>query len=287
MKNSELDQNSSWEQIGAHLYAVSESAYALPANSNSFSSYLIRVSEQTNRKEAMVWRIVAAYKYYKHLKAIHFADLPVEPSTKLSVDNLDILAKLERAMPEADFLEVAQKVLNCNISRSQLREVWAQYKDVLEGETARGRGKTAPKANFEEQKQAIHAFEAKLFMQLTESKEIFGNVKVVKQIKLPNRRIVDFTMIANSDGLKIHGLEAAGSVRRDYASIYSGLKSFYDYLWLVVSEEQQAKTLPGDVGILLSSYNKLTVLRPAKLNVTTETAETQFLRTLLQISAFG
>lgn len=288
MKNGELDQNSSWDQIGAHLYAVSESSYALPASSNSFSSYLIRVSEQTNRKEAMVWRIVAAYKYYKHLKAIHFADLPVEPSSKLSVDNLDILAKLERAMPEADFLEVAQKVINSDISRSQLREVWAQYKDVLEGETARGRGKTAPKANFEEQKQAIHAFEAKLFMQLSEAQEIFGDVKLIKQLRLQTGQPVDYTLVASKEGLKIHAVEYVGFAFPDYVDIYAGLRPFYDYLWLIVTEKnEQCKGLPEDVGILLSTYSNLTVLRPAKLNVTTETAETQFLRTLLQSSAFG
>lgn len=288
MKAINLDKESSWVEIGAHLYAASESTYSLPVYTNSFSAYLLRVAEKTQRKEAMVWRIFAAYKYYKHLKAIHFADLPVEPSNKLSVDNLDILAKLERAMPEADFLEVAQKVINSDISRSQLREVWAQYKDVLEGETARGRGKTAPKANFEEQKQATHAFEAKLFMQLAESKELFGDVKLIKQLRLQTGQPVDYTLIASNEGLKIHAVEHVGFEFPDYADIYAGLRPFYDYLWLIVTEKnEQCKGLPDDVGILLSTYSKLTVVRSAKLNVTTETAETQFLRTLLQSSAFG
>lgn len=287
MKAINLDKDSSWVEIGAHLYAASESTYSLPVYTNSFSAYLLRVAEKTQRKEAMMWRIFAAYKYYKHLKAIHFAELPIEPSAKLSVDNLDILAKLERAMPETDFLEVAQKVINSDISRSQLREVWAQYKDVLEGETARGRGKTAPKANFEEQKQAIHAFEAKLFMQLTESSEIFGNVKIIKQLRLQTGQPVDYTLVASKDELRIHAVESVGFVFPDYTVIYKGLRPFYDYLWLVVSNEKHAQSLPEDVGILLSTYSKLTVVRSASLQVKTETAETQFLRTLLQSSAFG
>jgi len=121
-------------------------------DSDSFTSWLDKNASRFGVKPAMLWRILAAGRFTSQIreslinKQIHVPELCDLPD-KVSPESIELLAKIERAIPDDLFPKLAQKVFSGEVKRAELRSTWQTYRPALAGKTARGRGVPIPRLN--------------------------------------------------------------------------------------------------------------------------------------------
>ena len=104
---------------------------------------IVKISEQTNVKPASLWRFLTSVRIYDQLEDLfshHSIPFPALTSSS-SAENIELLGRLRRVMPMASLLPAAVAVLENRMSRGALRNLWNDYKPVMQGKTVRGRGK--------------------------------------------------------------------------------------------------------------------------------------------------
>ncbi len=104
---------------------------------------MVKISEQAHVKPASLWRFLSSVRIYDQLGELfshHGIPCPALTSSS-SAENIELLGRLRRVMPIAAFLPAAAAVLENRMSRAALRNLWNDYKPVMQGKTARGRGK--------------------------------------------------------------------------------------------------------------------------------------------------
>jgi hypothetical protein len=155
-----------WVSISRHILEVDEKG-SWSVTNRTFTDWLTALSAQLDITESGLWRYYRAGKYYQalaaNLKAKGVDTPPFELlPKKISPENLETLEKIERVAPENIFNELAARVIQCSIKRSELRSSWVAYREVLDGKTARGIGVVAPRADLTNRIQLLMIGEAEV-----------------------------------------------------------------------------------------------------------------------------
>lgn len=155
-----------WVSISRYILEVDEKG-SWSASNRTFTDWLTSLSAQLSITESGLWRYYRAGKYYQSLAANLKAKGVDTPSfeflsKKVSPENLETLEKIERVAPDNIFNELAARVIQCSIKRSELRSAWVAYREVLDGKTARGIGVVAPRADLTNRIQLLMIGEAEV-----------------------------------------------------------------------------------------------------------------------------
>ena len=277
----------SWAKIGLLLNQVDHSGY-WKKSSGSFTEWLKALSPTLSVKEASLWRYLTAARYYQELHEtlkVNGVSSPTldELSDKVSPENLEILSKLSRVMPENVYLQLAQQVLAGTITRAELRETWLAYRPVLEGRTARGMGVPVPRINPADSNQFDSMLEAQVFMALSASGSEWTGIENPDRYQLTMQVCPEFppdvkkififdavvTLRAKKSGpLVFHGIEIKGShFSSSTYDLLEQLTPYCDFLWIAThgsTTELGKLQLPEHIGLMVALENEIQVIRPAQ-----------------------
>jgi hypothetical protein len=278
----------SWAQIGLLLDQVDHSGY-WQKSSGSFTEWLKALSPSLNLKEASLWRYLTAARYYQELRKTLIASgvsIPSldELSDKVSPENIEILSKLARVMPDDVFRKIAQQVVASTVTRAELRETWLAYRPVLEGRTARGKGVAVPKINPADSFQSESMLEAQIFTALSANGSEWTGIErpdryelfmhVSPELPLNARQRFTFDAVAavrahKSAPLTFHGIEIKGSylISRSTYELLERQTPFCDFLWVAThgrTSELSMECIPEHVGLMIADGNSIQVIRPAQ-----------------------
>lgn len=95
---------------------------------------------------------------------------PAELPDTVSPENLELLGKLSRFVPDEHLPTLAQRVLTGDITRAELRQTWVAYRPALGGRTARGKGVAVPWVSPIDPKQCLSIVEAQVFTALSSAR---------------------------------------------------------------------------------------------------------------------
>ena len=275
----------SWINVSLLIIQVDELRYWQDTH-NSLSDWIRTVSGPLGHKESSLWRYFTSGRYYQQLqitldnKSITSPKLQ-DLSPKVSPENLEILAKLERVMPKNSFIKLAQRVINMQISRDELRLNWQAYRPILEGKTARVLRDSAPKISHANPRQKDSLTEAEILTTISPGNapwigpgtpafyELFIDVRPehLPEEKCPTFDAVAVVRMNSSDPTEFHGVEIHSSHLGLSPSKFHLLDlqhHYCDYLWLAVdSPEQIANTnlIPEYVGLIVVSGGKVDIVR--------------------------
>jgi hypothetical protein len=149
---------SSWAVIGLILDRVEREKY-WARDARSFSEWLRSFAPKIGMKETSLWRYLGATRYYRKLRKDGSPSLARIPKD-VSAENLELLEKLERVVPEDEFEAMAKRVLAGEVERNELRELWRTYRPILRGRTARGKGVIVPRIDPKDREQLMDQKEA-------------------------------------------------------------------------------------------------------------------------------
>jgi hypothetical protein len=275
----------SWINVSLLIIQVDELRYWQDTHS-SLSDWIRNVSGPLGYKESSLWRYFTSGRYYQQLQITLDKKSITSPklqdlSPKVSPENLEILAKLERVMPKNSFIKLAQRVINIQISRDELRLNWQAYRPILEGKTARVLRDSAPKISHANPRQKDNLRQAEILTTISlgnapwigvGTPDFFELFIDVRPERLPEEEYPTFDAVAavRMDPASItefHGIEIHSSHLGLPPSKYHllELQHYYcDYLWLAVdSPEQISNTnlIPKFVGLIVVRSGKIDVIR--------------------------
>lgn len=275
----------SWTQIAEVLDRVERNEF-WRRSSGSFTEWLKAFSRALDLKEASLWRYLAAFRFYRQLQKPLARALSSSPLDELpdhvSPDNLDLLSRLVRVLPDDAFQQLAAKVMEGTITRDELRDTWQTYRSVLAGRTARGKGVSTPRFNSGDPVQFNSMLEAQVLAVLsaggagwtgTESPSLYELVKHVRPEFPPNiRQRFEFDAVAivrfgRTDPVVLHGIEVRGHSRFHPVDNLLDLRAPYcDFLWLAVHEQTLAiveDRVPDYVGLMVAHRDEIEIIRHA------------------------
>jgi len=235
-----------------------------------------------------MWRYLASARYYETLhddltkRGIECPRL-VGLSASVSPENLELLAKFERAAPSDVYEEIAARVVHGSITRAEMRKVWSAYRPVLAGRTARGSGIPAPKANFTDPVQYDSMVEANIFKVLMligpawmrSDKPYLYKIfhHVTPEFKSSKFRFqfdaVVMTSKSRRAATEYHGIEIRGDNRLQDMEFLERLerqRPYCHFLWIALeghSSDARIYRTPQHVGLLAISCGHVRVLRQA------------------------
>jgi len=147
----ENGKSHSWGELSLLLNSIEKTGF-WHRNADSFTEWIDKNASMFGVKPPMLWRIVTAGRFVQQIrnhlltKNIQVPDLEELPDS-VSAENVELLAKLERVLPEEAFANYAQKVFFGKVKRAELRSAWQSFRPTLGGKTARGRGVAPPRLN--------------------------------------------------------------------------------------------------------------------------------------------
>lgn len=153
-----------WGAVFLLLDSIEQSG-CWQGEADSFTNWIDKNAVRFHVKPATLWRIFAAGRFVHQGRdriIAKGANLPPieEMADAVSPESVELLSKIERAIPDEKFAEIANKVFSGNCKRSELREIWQTYRPILKGKTARGRGVTAPRLDQKDPEQFNSLMEA-------------------------------------------------------------------------------------------------------------------------------
>jgi hypothetical protein len=290
-----------WQDMAALLMRVDQERL-WEGHAPSFTAWLAGMARRTDLQESVFWRCLKAGRIYRELSGREDFDQDLA----VSAESLELADKIRRHAPRAVTHDVVERTLDGELSRTELREVWATYRPLAGGSTARGRlpedegardeAVAARLSSWEAQKrkpenraearrgELIAAFREGSFVGAhdqarTESRlhGIDGRLAAMMVV----RRRVD-----QPERLELHGLWTCVSdpELRDFEFTAPG---GVDFMWLALgqpelAEKAQAKT-PRMLGLLeLTRERVLRVVRPAQARQGNAAARLDLLARLLQ-----
>jgi len=254
IENGELR---SWGQVSALLDQIDISGY-WHRDSDSFTEWLGKNAHTFRVKPAMLWRNFTSGRYLNQLRVAakeRGVDIPVlaEIPKLVSPENIELLAKLERIIPVAEFDALLVRALKGEVKRVELRGLWETYRPVLKGQTARGRNVVPPKINRQDPQQYRSYMEANLLLALkaagsswtgyekTERFELYLNVTPVEERQDEGLSVVSDLLPAvamvKPKGMPIeyHGIYFESFHQPNKLPVYQEPdKAHTDYLWLIL-----------------------------------------------------
>jgi hypothetical protein len=283
-----------WAKVGALLDRVDREKF-WARDARSFSEWLKSFAPKIGVNESSLWRYLRASRYYEKLQKELAVSDNFSPSPRLhasvSAENLEILQKLERVVPKGEFDALAGRALHGVATRSELRELWKTYREIL-GRNARGRGVTPSRVDPANVVQRGMQMEAKTLTTLMSASPKWTGVehpefyRVITRAALPEgaddeaRGIFDgddsdflapdpFDVLAliranEKSELKLIGVQLLS--RTDRLHLLFRYAPFCDELWIAIREDQ---VLPDEiaasfVGILRVKNNEVQVERETK-----------------------
>lgn len=276
-----------WPIIGFMLLSA-EHNQLWQADCNSFTAWVRIFSKEINKQESSCWRYLAATKYYLKLKKIlnsNGIECPVITAFPESVssENIELLEKLHRAMPEDQFLNYAQKTIENKIKRKELREAWSIYRPVLQGKTARGI-KEAPSVSFKDKLQFDSQAEAIALSSLINGdgswvkKEASDFYKTYRGVELtfsiPGKNYIympDLLILTGSKKSKellVHAVEYTSLINpQQLIEKLASASQQVNFVWLMFNIKmiESTNALPHNLGLIaLYGADNFEVIRTAK-----------------------
>lgn len=276
-----------WPIIG-YLILSAEHIKLWQADFKSFTEWIRVFSREIKRQESLCWRYLAAAKFYLKLHDI-LNDNNIECpaitalSEDISPENVELLSKLYRVMPQDQFLNYAQRTIENDIKRKELREAWSIFRPTLEGRTARGI-KVAPSINIHDQNQFNSQAEAIAITSLINSDGAWAKqkasdfYKTFRQIELPitisgneyryEPDLIALTGNRESRDLLVHLVEYSGRMNNQQAiDKLVSASSKVNFIWIMLQEDALDSTVdyPNTFGLItqIGSNNSL-IYRKAK-----------------------
>lgn len=133
--------------------------------SDSFTRWLELNSHIFGVKPAMLWRRLTAGRFIRQIKeqfersGVEIPE-PEKICERVGPESVELLAKIERAIQKEAFPDLARKVFAGKVTKAELKSMWATYKPVLGGKTARGRDVPPPRLNIKDPDQYQSLMEA-------------------------------------------------------------------------------------------------------------------------------
>jgi len=284
----EKGESRSWGQLFLLLDSVDRTNYWIRA-ADSFTSWIEKNSACMHVKPAMAWRILASGRFVQQIASrVAKSGIDIPPLDKLpnavSPENIELLSKLARAIPDDVFLELARRVFAGDVKRSELRSTWETFRPVLKGQTARGRGTPPPRLNLKDPDQYRSVQEAIVL----ETFKAAGP----SWLGVDNPTLYKFFIHVNPQGYKIpfgsflltavailkpigEDLQYHGICMPNYSkridSLYASRLSYCDYLWVfdLASFNQHAMSIdldriPPGIGVIKVANGNIQVLRTAE-----------------------
>jgi len=262
--------------------------FAKPVPRQSFTSWLKSFAENTGINESTLWRYLSAGRYYQQLagldvlRHVSILSLPLNQiSEDISPESLEILRKIARVAPTEHFISLVEKLLNGDVTRSDLRNVWEAYRPVLEGENIRGRGPRPKQVVPEEIKRREKYYEATVGNALLASDgkwidrfdprgyNVFFNISVnVPDISDSFEFSAVAAVRAENGDVYLHGIEISKRLDLALAEQFFVGTLLSDYMWLILreinDEDLESKVIPKHIGILVVENNEIYVVRQAQ-----------------------
>lgn len=283
-----------WSEIGCLIASV-EHYGEWVGEAHSFTNWVKIFSELIKKQESSCWRYLAAAKYYLGVVDKLSEAGVVCPklsllSDKSSAENFELLSKLERVLPDAIFINFAQRVINNNIKRHELREAWVTFRPILEGRTARGE-KVPPTINRTDEKQSKNLHEAIGVRLIMNSKGDWLNLKksyffrTFREIDIPivmhdkNYVVEADVLVVTGSKVKqevnFHLVEYAAFLNPDLINKLLALTEKVNFVWLISYQANlniSINNIPSRVGVLqIQNENEFVVLRNAEFNEINQT----------------
>lgn len=130
-----------WQQIAQILMRV-EAERLWHEHAPSFTAWVQGMARRADLQESVFWRCLKAGRIYLELTG----DKELASDLTVSAESLELADKIRRHAPKAVTHQVLERTLDGELSRSELREVWATYRPAAGGATARGRLPEDPEA---------------------------------------------------------------------------------------------------------------------------------------------
>lgn len=133
-------------------------------DNKSFSGWLKYFSKISGKSISSCWRFMSSAKFYDELSRNLTIDGKQCPrigvlNESVSPENLEILSKLEAVLPKSDFVKLAWRVIENDVTRKEVREIWKTFRPMLEGKTKRGlKERVTTTINLERQNATTHDY---------------------------------------------------------------------------------------------------------------------------------
>lgn len=278
----EMGVKHSWATIASLLLQAEQSGF-WQQDFSSFAAWLSNTAKRLGLKNSMLWRYRRAALFYnqfyhEHIipKGINIPDL--EHLQDVSPDNLDLVEKISRVLPEDELVLLTKKVVTKEVGRRELLEKWQTLRVALEGRTARGKGVITPKLGSADFEKADIYIEDKVLtvlqnfgskcLELEEpcSYSVMRSVSFKKLKQLKVNALIVVRKFYSSD-VELHGLSIVTSL------ISNNLKpkqlpneEFFDYTWLAFIEsppKEIIENLPENLGIIYIGERGYSLIRKA------------------------
>lgn len=240
-----------WLEIAELLHLIEVYRY-WGGETNSFNEWLGTYFPYFGVKPAMLrrrlnaartlWRLSKKYQE----KGVTLPGLETLADT-LGPERFELLEKLERVVPEEQFEKIAMKTFAHQMTRDELKQLWAGYRGVLGGQTAQGRGWDPPKVNTNNKEQfntlqktmALEALKAESRTTregalVTGFQRVFGNVKIGGDLFINDIEFLAIKVVKEHGlALKFHGYLYKRSDRTPWPKETEAF-TYCDYVWYVV-----------------------------------------------------
>lgn len=269
--------NFSWGRLSELLHAIEKSGY-WQRDAASFTQWVNGHSDLLGSKPGSLWRYIASGKYYKKFQQQYpdyckspLADLP----DQISPENIELLYKLSRVAPKEVFTPLFEKVMNCTAKRAELRSAWLNFRPIMDGQTARGKGVTPPtlvdpnKAKTEELMEALISHRLSCSSDWTGIKDLIA-YKVYHEVGRSDIGIFDVVVVTQGkqSRLLFHGIEITRKITLQKIHHIKVQMQKCDLMWLALPDlplPDELNKLPDHLGVLVVNLNEFKVVRPARL----------------------
>ena len=276
----------SWVRTGIELARI-EAEQSWSDSASSFSDWLKNQATKLGVEESNLWRYLSAVRFYPELRQSlidgwHDCPEVQNLSEQVSPENLELLSKLIRVMPPADFAPLAARVLDRSAKRDELRKLWQAYRPALAGKTARGKGVAAPAFDKNDPANRIKLViaQARLLLEadplawLCQSDPAFTHV--VHDFRLPEKSALHgnagMDMVislkrSDSAPLELHGVEIRVNLPVRAIPVLVDLAAWVDFLWVAFTKSPASSTLaaiPAHIGVLNIQDGAISVVRVAE-----------------------
>lgn len=289
-----------WQEIAKLLMEV-ERERLWEGHAASYTAWIQRLARRADLQESVFWRCLKAGRIYLEVTGRDEFD----SSTTVPAESLELADKILRHAPKAVAQQVLMRTLDGELSRAELRDVWATYRPAAGGTTARGR---LPQ-DLEAREEAVAARR----VALESEKRKRENRAEVRRAELlagfrdaswlgPYDQARSETRVANlggklaavlvvrrraehSEPIELHGLWTCVS-EPELADFEFKAPTGADFMWLALPAEISPRTntsTPHMLGILeLTRVRTLRVVRPAQRRQGEARARLEMLCELLQ-----
>ncbi|WP_379990697.1 hypothetical protein [Dongia soli] len=287
-----------WVKIGIQLNAAHD-WQGWEQNERSFSAWLADIAEKLELNPSNLWRYYSAIRWYNEtLENEHWDGTKLPPAISLSnttsPENIELLAKLQRVLPDREFKELASKVVFGKVSRSAMREVWEIYRPALQGKTARGRSSSAPRIDVENPTQMDAKWRAD-FVALIQHEASWTGAsdpslyKVIPAVSFyaeegPKIEFDAVVLLQRSPKtpLEFHGVKILPPSSRIPKRTAALLGQKCDFIWFVSSDPDMSQGPDSTSGILIVVEAKVQVAQQPQNSSTTPNHSAELARTILQ-----